>query len=303
MTPDAVLYHLAMPDHHGPAPWDDQAPAGKVRATDGVRTSASGMVEADRPCVSCSYNLRGLPVGGKCPECAVPVLDSLRGVLLEFASRAYVAKITTGLTLVLNGILLMVLMWVVVVLGSVMMSATGSRPPNLSLLVSMIGVGVSVLILLGYFRYSEPDPGFIGSERPDSARRVLRFAVAIQAGAALVEFLSQMVARVTSTASLTINLATSANSVVSMVAWVVQFFAVMRYTEWLAKRVPDHRVVVLCKRYRWLLPVVAVVGALVFMAGPLVALALYWNLLHRVRKHGRSILAKGHPARLPAMHP
>lgn len=50
--------------------------------------------------------------------------------------------------------------------------------------------------------------------------------------------------------------------------------------------------------YRWLLPVIYVVGAIVVI-GPLIALVMYWNLLDRVRKHLKSIEATGMPAELP----
>lgn len=259
------------------------------------------MVEGDRACVACSYNLRGLPVLGICPECGHPVMDSLRGILLEFASRDYLAKVGSGLSLVLNGILLMIVMRVLEFFGRMVLSAVGVRLEGLSLLVSVIGLGVSAMILFGYFRYSEPDPGFAGSESPDSARRVLRVAVIIQAAAALIEFLMQVVLWATTITSLAVSLLSTAAVVFSLIAWVVQFFAVMRYTEWLAKRVPDHFVVARTRRYRWLLPLISVVGAVAMMLGPLLALVLYWNLLHRVRIHTRSILKTGRPAKLRGM--
>ena len=31
------------------------------------------VIETDRACESCGYNLRGLPLGGRCPECGVPI--------------------------------------------------------------------------------------------------------------------------------------------------------------------------------------------------------------------------------------
>jgi hypothetical protein len=46
--------------------------------------------------------------------------------------------------------------------------------------------------------------------------------------------------------------------------------------------------------------VLATVGALLLL-GPLVALVLYWNLLHRMRKHLKAIVETGEPAQLPTM--
>jgi hypothetical protein len=53
--------------------------------------------------------------------------------------------------------------------------------------------------------------------------------------------------------------------------------------------------------YRWLLPLIAVVGAVALFLGPLVALIMYWNLLDRMRKHLKSIVANGQPASLRGM--
>ena len=35
-------------------------------------------LELDVSCMSCGYNLRGLAINGRCPECAKPVIDSVR---------------------------------------------------------------------------------------------------------------------------------------------------------------------------------------------------------------------------------
>ncbi len=38
---------------------------------------ANAVVNFDFACIQCEYNLRGLPVGNRCPECGTPVLESL----------------------------------------------------------------------------------------------------------------------------------------------------------------------------------------------------------------------------------
>ncbi|MBU0618043.1 MAG: hypothetical protein KKI02_10025, partial [Planctomycetes bacterium] len=42
---------------------------------------AGGHVAVDLACVSCRYNLRTLPVDGKCPECGHPVTETTAGYL------------------------------------------------------------------------------------------------------------------------------------------------------------------------------------------------------------------------------
>jgi uncharacterized repeat protein (TIGR04138 family) len=35
-------------------------------------------IDVDLPCAACGYNLRGLAVAGRCPECGAPVIASVR---------------------------------------------------------------------------------------------------------------------------------------------------------------------------------------------------------------------------------
>ena len=37
--------------------------------SDSAPSAAPELIEEDRPCESCGYNLRGLPLSGRCPEC------------------------------------------------------------------------------------------------------------------------------------------------------------------------------------------------------------------------------------------
>lgn len=57
-------------------------------------TAAPIGVEADVPCIACGYNVRGLPVDGRCPECGHEVPPSVAahragGLTSEQARRAY----------------------------------------------------------------------------------------------------------------------------------------------------------------------------------------------------------------------
>jgi hypothetical protein len=266
-------------------------------------TSAAGAVLAeDRACVQCGYNLRGLPYAGKCPECGIPVQDSLRGILLQFASSEYLAKLNQGLSLVLNGILLMIILNVL----SFFVGATGAGGSQIVLAIAGLQLLPSIMILLGYWKYTEPDPGFVGTELPGAARKIMRITVVVQAICTALGFVVQIVLL----SSVTAGVATPGNnaaiaigglvllvSLASIAAWGVQFFATMKYTGWIATRVPDALIMKRARTYMWLLPLIGIVGIIVII-GPLIALVLYWNLLDRLRKHVKSIRGTGAPAAL-----
>ena len=74
----------------------------------GVATRVSpvtpdGTVTADVACRRCGYNLRGLQIGGRCPDCAMPVGASVRGDDLVYADPAWIAKLILGADLLIGG--------------------------------------------------------------------------------------------------------------------------------------------------------------------------------------------------------
>lgn len=263
--------------------------------------AGAGMVSEERYCIKCGYSLIGLPVVGGCPECGTAVEISLREPTLATASREYLETIGRGLALVLNGILLMV----VVSAAAMFWGTRGGGSLAAQVVLPFVSLAVSGMILYGYWKYTVPDAGQVMLEATHSARAVVRVAVAVQAGLAAVTLLLGMAGWTTSSPDvrLVIGTATLLFQLAGLVMWLVQIFGVLRYTRWLATRVPDARVLARCKRYRWLLPLIFIVGAIVFLLGPLLALVMYWNLLDRMRKHVKSVLATGAPADLPGRVP
>ncbi len=254
------------------------------------------------PCFKCSYDLRGLRMDGNCPECGTPVADSLRGILLQFADKEYIAQITSGVSLVLNAILLTVVAMVLNIAATAIGAASGFAPGNVQLIVSIMMFGLAIMSCIGYFRFATPDPGFTGTEYPDTARRIIRFVVVIQIVIAVIQFIAGLLT-LSSLGSLTdgigpvLLVGTIVFGLISLVAWAVLIISVMSYLHWLGKRIPDAHIERRSKMYRWLLPVIYVFGALLVI-GPLIALVMYWNLLDRFRKHLKSIQSHGVPATL-----
>ncbi len=62
-----------------------------------------GRIAVSAPCGRCRYELRGLPLDARCPECALAVPASLHGQLLRFASPAYLRHLTGGATWIVLG--------------------------------------------------------------------------------------------------------------------------------------------------------------------------------------------------------
>lgn len=256
------------------------------------------VVDRSQPCVRCGYNLRGLPLAGVCPECGTPVRDSLKGLLLCYASVEFRRRIGLGLSLVLNGILAKVVLLFAGIAVTVWM---GGAVGSIAMLLA--DSGVTLALLAGYWLMTEPDPGYTGLETARSARRVLRWVVGVQVGLSVLRLALHVLQPVTApvAASMGGSAAWFLGALLwlgGITAWGVQFFAMMRYVRWLAGRVPDALIVRRTSLYAWLLPVVHVVGVVACGLGPLVALVLYWNLLDRLRKHLASINNGGAPANL-----
>jgi len=188
---------------------------------------------------------------------------------------------------------------VIVVIGSLVIAFAGV--PSAVLAAHGLQLAASVIIFIGYWKFTEPDPGFVGTEKPGSARDVARFAaiasIAISGIQTGLNVLGVASPRGASPMALLVGLLLLAG----IAAGAVQFFAIMRYTRWVAGRVPDQYIVGKTRTYIWLLPLLYTVGLLLLGFGPLIALVLYWNLLDRLRKHLRSIASTGQPAKLPKM--
>ncbi len=258
--------------------------------------SLSPQVVTDtRACIKCGYSLQGLATSGVCPECGTPVADSLRGTLLQFSAPEFIATIRQGHVWVLNGILASIIVGV----ATVVIALATSGSAAMMTLMQFVNLGIAVFIFLGYLKLTEPDPQFQGTEKPDSARNIVRIAVIAQIVISVLQIVLNFA--VPASAAGPSGLAAALTLVLTLAGFAglaVQFFAMMLYTRWLAARIPDEHIVKRTKTYMWLLPLLATVGMIVVGLGGLIALVLYWNMLHRMRQHLVSIEKTGAPANL-----
>ncbi len=283
----------------------DDAPAVQENdRSDPVPSHGSLIVDTERFCIRCGYLLRGLPRESPCPECGTPVELSLREPTIAAASPEYQAALRQGLSLVLNGILLLIVVKVAGIVAVALMPSSGGR-----FLAQVATLAVEAMMVWGYWRYSEPDPSTVALESTRAARKVLRIMVVADFATNALLTLGNVLAPATM-----VSIGSGANNpattfaavvvtivgVVSLVAGAAKFFALMRYTRWIATRIPDPYIVRKTNTYMWLLPVLWTVGWLILI-GPLIALLLFWNLLDRARKHMKSITATGERANLPKL--
>lgn len=94
-------------------------------------------VNDNRSCVHCGYNLRGLPLDGKCPECGKAVRHSLRGDLLKYADPHWLERLRFGVALKLGNILLRM---TATMAGLALVTVLNLSPRILTILMAAAGV-------------------------------------------------------------------------------------------------------------------------------------------------------------------
>jgi hypothetical protein len=249
-------------------------------------------------CMACGYDLAGLPRDGLCPECGTLVAQSYAPDLLENRSIGFLTQLRSGLAFVVYGLLAQIVLGVLVFLaglgrGLAVPTVAGSAWfPFFDLLTQVAGLGLSVLVLLGWWRITTPDPARAGTDLDVKPRQIIRVTVVLQAAVQLMSLVPSVLVMTSTSISVSLVNVVIALALVSGLAWVVQFFAVMIYLQWLARRVPDTKLYTDAKRFMWLGPVLYIVGAFCMGIGPLIALILYLVMLFTLRKHLTAILLR-----------
>lgn len=188
---------------------------------------ADGTVVLDIPCRKCAYNLRGLNVNGRCPECGAPVGFSVQGDYLQFSSPEWLDTLAKGASLFLLGIIVMIVGAIVVGIGA-SVAGLGRWP------VQIVGMVAAVMLTIAWWRLTEPDPSGLGEDRYGTARKLIRIGLVASICDQMLEFTKQAGPYTPS-----VNLLLGLLDVMFGIMGIVSFFAGLNYLRKLALRVPD----------------------------------------------------------------
>lgn len=268
-------------------------------------------VESDLTCTRCGYNLRGLEITGKCPECGWAVESSLRGGLLRFAGPEYLSSLISGAFIIIlaniGSLILSVFaaVFVAVFLISFGITSAAPQPPGaapaapvmpsvdwVESAATILSTLLAIASLVGYWQFTAPDPATEQSEQPRAARRIVRVAVIVGIGILLALVVVALAGPRAAPANpanplalaTAMQLVAAVLNIAALIAGAVHFFAMMLYIRWLASRIPDPDLIQRTRLYIWLLPVLYTVGTLCLALGPLIALILYVVLLWGLRR-------------------
>lgn len=213
----------------------------------------TGQVIDDRACRKCSYNLRGLPKDGRCPECGTAIGISICGDQLRFSHPAWIRQVGDGLMLILWGLLVT---FVVAIIAGIAAPKEKVIQQLLIFLGSIVGV-------FGTWQMTAPDPSGVGEKRGLTSRKLVRIAVLTGIVASFLQlFVAAGVA----------SLATAGIIAACALVGVAGEFAKIHYIGILASRLPDRALMARAHLLKWALAVCY--GAMVVL-GFVAAMVMY----------------------------
>jgi hypothetical protein len=234
-------------------------------------------------CRGCGYRLRGLPVTSVCPECARSIESSLRGDQLIYADPTYLNDLTRGILIIQIALALATLSFLWWIIGLLIPSSDRAW-------YSLARNAVTVIVMfVGIWLFSKPDPGLRLSDPGDRPRKILRAASLIVCVAEISSDIGTVIlpkgVRAVSLLDGAIkgsmdvgSIVTSLLNLIGMISWIVQFFASMLYVKWLARRMPSKKHYKWAGVCMWILPIIYITQVL-----KPIAFILYFILVDDVR--------------------
>jgi hypothetical protein len=264
------------------------------------------IVEHDRYCIQCGYNLLGLPISGVCPECGMDVARSLRGDLFRFGAIEHVQRLHRGAAIAA----VMAWAWLPLDIASGVMSIfIGAVIGHDTALIvwSFLACAATLFRLYGWWLFTTPEVAESETAPARPARRTLRFIVAISACLAFVSmvagagFLAWMSAGLPSGAAATLGpILSTCLGLAGTAAWIAGFYASLVYLRRIGPRVPDRTVTGRPKKIMlapawiagqvavgiflgWLAPLLVLLSVAVGLITLIYYVVIYLDLLARVR--------------------
>ncbi len=156
-----------------------------------VALDRDGRLAEDVACRHCDYNLRGLALSGRCPECEMAIEQTLHGFLLRFSDPAWLKRLRSGLMLLIVAILIGIVLaiaWIVVFVS--WPSMFDASPIVAGAMVLIPTAGLTILSIVGYVLVTAPEPGSTSNGAGLSARRLARIGLISSAVIGLIEVIS-----------------------------------------------------------------------------------------------------------------
>ena len=154
-----------------------------------VALDQDGRLAEDVACRHCGYNLRGLELAGRCPECEMAIEKTLHAFLLRFCDPVWLGRLRSGLMLLI--VTIFAGLAVGLILGLSIMLLIGSTGETSLLLESaflLLFAGIGAMQLIAYWRITSPEPSPLHEEDPLSARRIARVGLILSAASGLLAF-------------------------------------------------------------------------------------------------------------------
>lgn len=270
----------------------------------------SPILMRDVTCIRCGYNLKGVDRTGTCPECGTFIERSLRGTMLPHADPDYLAALHRGSVVIVSSIIASIvvnLAMFAAAIGFAIVGATAGPPPGappgvmpgpgampewVDTLNLLLGTGIALVGVFGWWLLTSPDPGGTARENSPRARIVVRALSIASAVVTLIAFVSTLIVGSASIGAAIASGAVTPGLVLGIIAGflsgialpIARFFAELVYIRALARRIPDTLIAEKAKKLRWQCPLVFVLGAVCFWIGPIIAFILYYRLLNSVRR-------------------
>ena len=154
-----------------------------------VALDQDGRLAEDVACRHCGYNLRGLELAGRCPECEMAIEKTLHAFLLHFCDPVWLGRLRSGLMLLIVTIFAGLAVGIIFGISLILLiGGTGETSLPVVTAFLLLFAGIGAMQLIAYWRITSPEPSPLHEEDPLSARRIARVGLILSAARGLLAF-------------------------------------------------------------------------------------------------------------------